>query len=72
MTVYLCDMQKEDCKKAGCKEYCRHTTSVSHALNGECADPQNHPERFMLINGQYWERDVHIEKLAAEMEEPGP
>lgn len=32
--LYLCDKQKDDCKKTNCsEEFCHHTSDVSHAIN---------------------------------------
>ena len=31
-------------------DICRHTLKPEHALNGICTDPENHPERFQVID----------------------
>lgn len=52
MVLYLCDCRLPCAMNVGCHQsgtavgVCRHTTQPEHALNGACADPQNHPERF--------------------------
>ena len=64
---YICNRAPGACGKTypeHCYD-CRHTTNPLFAKNGECRDPQNHPERFEaehfdLGNGKiaiyYWER----------------
>jgi len=55
MIAYLCDCRKKCADSPGCFKngmdvgFCRHTTDPKHALNGECAEPQNHPERFNAV-----------------------
>ena len=69
MILYLCDALRECAGMNGCCAYgivrgpCRHTTDPSHARNGACPDPQNHPERFERLqsssgqwNGDWVER----------------
>ena len=62
--AYLCDGHVEKCSKTGCALVpepklwgeCRRTTDPTHAINGPCMDPWNHPERFMnLGNNRYAE-----------------
>lgn len=68
MIAYLCDGLVPGCSdKVGCMRYskpgmseCHHTTQASHAINGGCLDPWNHPERFTRLIGntdpiEYWE-----------------
>jgi len=62
--LYLCDGNKS-CginnsfcagKKANKEgESCAYTSDPSHAINGECDDPENHPERFMETEQSFWE-----------------
>ena len=63
MTLYLCDREVPECK-GHCSVECLHTTKSKHAINGPCADPVNHRERFRCVSVDYgdetflefWER----------------
>lgn len=69
MVFYLCDAQKDCAGKDGCAYGieigpCKYTSDPSHARNGACPDPQNHPERFEKVkgkkgewNGMYFEKE---------------
>lgn len=68
--AYYCDGLCECSDSVGCYRYmhpgmdwCRHTFDPEHALYGKCEDPENHPERFHLIDIRnnescYWEGEV--------------
>lgn len=54
--AYICDGKAKCTLEPGCfarydpvtwsDMVCRHTLDGSHAVNGICVDPENHPERF--------------------------
>ena len=68
--AYICDGLAACSDKVGCYrigrpgvDCCRHTFQDSHAKNGKCIDPQNHPERFHPIDLSdqetcWWEGEV--------------
>ena len=68
--AYLCDGLCVCSDKIGCfrtaksgMDYCRHTFSARHAANGPCKDPENHPERFHVVDLTdsetcYWEGEI--------------
>lgn len=80
-TMYLCKGNKPICFVAGCAINggdCKHTTDPQYAINGECTDPQNHPERFepekIPIGGSngrtviyFWEKEKETEEHAEEL-----
>lgn len=69
--AYICNGLDPECSdKIGCfrcgrpgMQYCNHTLNKQYAVNGECKDPWNHPERFTdfsIITGeeQFWEGPI--------------
>ena len=63
--LYLCD-GKKSCgvnnsfcgamkAKKTADDSCIDTSEPAYALNGECKDPENHPERFMETEQSFWE-----------------
>ena len=67
--AYICDGHDDCAFEPGCFKredlvsksdwVCHHTTKPEHAVNDICEDPENHPERFVLVNGEkldYYER----------------
>ena len=68
--AYYCDGMDKCCEHVGCyrqllpgMDYCRHTFDPDHAIYGKCDNPEEHPERFYIIDLNdketcYWEGDV--------------
>ena len=68
--AYYCDGLDECSDKPGCyrfmypgMDYCRHTANPDHAVYGPCEHPEEHPERFHVIDINdtetcYWEGEV--------------
>lgn len=54
-TVYLCDGKRhcagaQSCKvNGGAMDLCEHTLRAEHALYGEELHPEDHPERFTVV-----------------------
>ena len=75
--AYLCDGLVPECSdKVGCMRFskpgmsdCHHTIQASHAINGGCLDPWNHPERFTHITDsdsqyiEYWEGEFTFPEI---------
>ena len=51
-TAYICDGRAPCAGRMGCRfsahplRQCSHTTNPLYAVNGACAHPEDHPERF--------------------------
>ena len=55
-TAYICDGRAPCAGRFGCcfakkviPNPCTHTTNTLYAVNGACAHPENHPERFVIV-----------------------
>ena len=55
-TAYICDGRAPCAGRLGCcfatmviPNPCTHTTNTLYAVNGACAHPENHPERFVIV-----------------------
>lgn len=78
-TAYLCDGLAWCSDKVGCfrvakpgMDYCRHTFTEQHAKYGACKDPENHPERFRVVDltdseAVWWEGSI-LHNVTAEMQ----
>ena len=64
MTYYLCNKKKPCANGAGCDKsglptgMCNHTSNPEYAINGECKDPWNHPERFICVRKPSYQETV--------------
>ncbi len=68
--AYVCNGLGPCSYKVGCyrlgkpgMDYCYHTFDQKYAKNGACEDPENHPERFHVIDLTdsetcYWEGQI--------------